>query len=154
MPAIRSTFSLVVFALLTAGLPACGNDIVGPHGDQSEEVLSGSWAFTSNLSVSDYGVTADSDADLQIRHAEGQSTITGTYTGSATWTGPGGTITEQTSGGIQGSYSGNRVSFTDDGGCVFEGSASTGSGRMQGTVKCPDYEGSDVSGSWTATRKN
>jgi hypothetical protein len=117
--------------------------------------VGGTWNFTGTVSNSSVQVSCNFAGTIVIDQAGNQAT--GTYTTTSTCNGPGGSVQQSGSGNVGGGkISGNKISFSDDGGCNYSGTASGDpTNSMAGTTSCVlGIQGTNYTfnGTWSASR--
>jgi hypothetical protein len=130
----------------------CGSDSGGPA---TPVDISGAWNFTVDISNSTLLTACTATGTIDVTQSGGQAS--GSYDQSVSCTGPAGTNQTSLSGVISGGkVSGTKVTFGDDGGCKYTGTATgdpatamSGSVRCTLTVNAASYL---FSGTWSASR--
>jgi hypothetical protein len=146
--------ALVLTALVAgAALAACSS------GDSTTPTtpadIAGTWDMAGTISNASVQTSCNFAGTVTINQAGSQAT--GTYSSSTTCTGPGGTVTQPSTGNVGGGkITGNAVSFNDDGGCKYVGTVSGNpTNAMNGTVSCIiGISGTNYTfaGTWNANR--
>ena len=146
--------TLIVTALATAAaVAACSSG--GSNAPSTPADIAGTWNIAGTFSNSAVQTSCNFAGTTTINQAGSQAT--GTYSVSTTCTGPGGTVTQPSSGNLGGGkITGNTVSFNDDGGCKYTGTISGNpTNAMNGTESCIiGIQGTNYTfaGTWNANR--
>ena len=136
-------------------LTACGGG--GDSGGPSTPVdIDGTWNYSVTVSNSTVQVSCNTTGTMVINQAGDQAT--GTYSGQGECNGPGGSTGQQpVAGNVSGGkINGNKVSFGDQEGCSYSGTASgTPTNAMGGNASCVvGVQGTNYTfrGTWSASR--
>jgi hypothetical protein len=143
-------------AFITTALFACDDGTSsGSTGPNPNPDIEGLWSYRASVTNGSIVVTCNQNGTMSLIQTD--TTFKGTSSASATCSTPTGYFTDDRDGDItNGVIDGANFSFTDPGGCVFEGTAyGDPVNQLKGTVTCPYSSSSgnySLTGTWSSAR--
>ena len=149
---MRLTQACLMGGVTAIMIAACGGDSTAPSPPVD---IAGTWQFAVSVSNNPIQISCSGTGTAVI--AQSGSQANGTYSETSTCSGHGGVVQEEVTGTIGGGQiNGNRVSFLDDAGCKYTGSAvGTPSNAMSGNTTCTGWIAGTTylfTGTWSASR--